>query len=210
MKGSFVLQNTPNLHSNVVILQASIDELSDIGTKSRMYPKKMIKLMEDTLAVFDHLSKKNKVVSINTNHGYMVVSGLINVAQYENIGTLAVELRQAATQLKDHTRGKFQTIRFKIGITYGPVVSALIGHSVPNFCLFGATVTHSEFISEVCLPGKILMSQKFKNELPPTFRYSNPDAKTAIMLKGDVCFLLDAKEEHILPSIAPVLRAYSK
>ena len=210
LKGSFVLQNTPNLHSNVVILQASIDELADIGTKSRMYPKKMIKLMEDTLTVFDHLSKKNKAVFINTNHGFMAVQGLVNPAQYENIGTLAVELRQAATQLKDHTRGKFQTIRFKIGITHGPVVSALIGHSVPNFCLFGATVTHSEFLSELCPPGKILMSQKFKKELPPTFRYSNPDAKTAFMLGADVCFLLDAKEEHELPSIAPVLRAYSK
>ena len=35
-------------------------------------------------------------------------------------------------------------------------------------------------------------------------------AKTAFMLGADVCFLLDAKEEHELPSIAPVLRAYSK
>ena len=206
-------QNTVCLHPNVCILHAKIDELGDIGTKSRMYPKKMIKLMENTLTVFEHLCKQNKTVLINTNSGYLAVSGLYKTSEemYENIGTLAVELRQAATQLKDHTRGKFQVIKFKIGITVGPVVSGCIGYLLPHFCLFGQTVNHVELVSEYCPPGKILMSQKFKKKLPATFRYSSPDAKTMIKLSGvEVCFLLDAKQEHEPISIAPVLRAYSK
>ena len=85
-----------------------------------------------------------------------------------------------------------------------------MGHVLPNFCLFGQTLTKAEFLTDVCVAGKILMPEQFKKKLPPKFRYSNPDQSTIQNLHGQQCFVLDAKQEHIVPSIAPVLRAYSK
>ncbi len=64
-------------------------------------------------------------------------------------------------------------------------------------------------MSEVCPPGKILMSPEIKSRIQNVCRYSNPSSSVMEQLQRPA-FALDNMQDHIKVPVAPVLRAYAK
>lgn len=67
---------TAKIHWDVSILCGEIYDLDTIARNTLLYPKRFIELIDDAMNAFDHLCKKNSVTKVDTNHGYLAISGL--------------------------------------------------------------------------------------------------------------------------------------
>lgn len=64
------------IHEDVSIFYSQIFELDTITRNTILSPRKLISLIDNTLAAFDHFCKKNQVTKIKTHRGLLGVRGL--------------------------------------------------------------------------------------------------------------------------------------
>ena len=111
-------------------------------------------------------------------------------------------------ELRDPTVRKQRKIKGQFGLVKGPAVSALIGLTLPKFCILGPLVTEAEEMSSMLCPaGKVLVSKPFKESLQ-NFKFS--EALKPTQQANRPIFYLENRPKKSGNVLAPVLLAFSK
>ncbi|XP_014277846.1 guanylate cyclase soluble subunit beta-1 isoform X2 [Halyomorpha halys] len=150
---------------------------------------KIANLLNSVYTGFDVLTdpaKNPNIYKVETvGDKYMAVSGLPEPCEEHArcIARLALDMMDVAKQCT--MDGK--PVRLTIGIHSGEVVTGVIGHMMPRYCLFGNTVNISSRTETTGYPGKINISEDTYNVLRNSdnksdefqFTYRGP-----VMMKG--------------------------
>lgn len=109
---------------------------------ARSSPVQVVDLLNDLYTTFDAAIERYSVYKVETiGDAYMVVGGLPARADdhAEQVATMALHLL--------HLAGCFRVrhlpdtpLRLRIGLHSGPVCAAVVGLTMPRYCLFGDTV----------------------------------------------------------------------
>ncbi|XP_022914557.1 guanylate cyclase soluble subunit beta-1 [Onthophagus taurus] len=121
----------------------------------------IVKMLNELYTEFDELTdpKQNpNVYKVETvGDKYMAVSGLP-----EPCSTHARDMARLALDMMDLGKKVMidgETVRITIGIHSGEVVTGVIGHRMPRYCLFGNTVNLTSRTETTGEPGKINVSE---------------------------------------------------
>ncbi|KYQ60051.1 Guanylate cyclase soluble subunit beta-1 [Trachymyrmex zeteki] len=123
---------------------------------------KIVKMLNELYTAFDVLTdpKKNpNVYKVETvGDKYMAVSGLPEPCRCHArcIARLALDMMDLAA---DEVQIDGEPVKITIGIHSGEVVTGVIGHRMPRYCLFGNTVNLTSRTETTGQPGKINVSE---------------------------------------------------
>ncbi|KAL1130144.1 hypothetical protein AAG570_013082 [Ranatra chinensis] len=181
----------PKRYDCVTLMFSGIVGFSDycaINTDSRG-AMKIVRLLNELYTAFDVLTdpKRNpNVYKVETvGDKYMAVSGLPEPCtdHARCIARLALDMMDMVTEVKVDG----EPVNITIGIHSGEVVTGVIGHRMPRYCLFGNTVNLTSRTETTGQPGQINVSEdayRFlceKDNMDPQFhfKYRGP-----VVMKG--------------------------
>ncbi|XP_025208464.1 guanylate cyclase soluble subunit beta-1 [Melanaphis sacchari] len=159
----------PKRFECVTLLFSGIVGFSDYcaGHADSKGAMKIVRMLNQLYTAFDVLTdpKKNpNVYKVETvGDKYMAVSGLPEPCEehVRCIARLALDMMDLShTVVVDGV-----PVRLTIGIHSGEVVTGVIGHRMPRYCLFGNTVNLTSRTETTGIPGKINVSENAYNVL---------------------------------------------
>ncbi|KAL7028069.1 hypothetical protein ACKWTF_005710 [Chironomus riparius] len=125
---------------------------------------KIVKMLNELYTTFDSLTDSNSnIYKVETvGDKYMAVSGLPDECENHavSIARLALDMIDKADSVKMGN----QPIQVTIGIHSGEVVTGVIGHRMPRYCLFGNTVNITSRTETTGIQGKINVSEVTYNK----------------------------------------------
>ncbi|XP_063836613.1 retinal guanylyl cyclase 1 [Ostrinia nubilalis] len=130
----------PEEFEDVSIYFSDIVGFTELAARST--PVQVVDLLNDLYTAFDATIERYAVYKVETiGDAYMVVGGLPVRARghAESVATMALHLL--------HVAGRFRVrhlpatpLRLRAGLHSGPVCAAVVGLTMPRYCLFGDTV----------------------------------------------------------------------
>ncbi|ESO84763.1 hypothetical protein LOTGIDRAFT_221869, partial [Lottia gigantea] len=174
----------PEAFENVTIYFSDICGFTNMSAKST--PLEVVDLLNDLYTLFDSIIKNYDVYKVETiGDAYMVVSGLpkrngINHAG--EIASMSLHLLSSIKQFKIRHMPN-EIIKLRIGLHSGPVVTGVVGLTMPRYCLFGDTVNTASRMESTGEPLKIHASPQSKQLLDELGGYEL-ESRGAIEVKG--------------------------
>ncbi|KAJ6640086.1 Guanylate cyclase soluble subunit beta-1 [Pseudolycoriella hygida] len=123
---------------------------------------KIVKMLNELYTVFDALTDSKRIPNVykveTVGDKYMAVSGLPEVCDNHAkcIARLALDMMDMC---KNVNMGP-KPVEITIGIHSGEVVTGVIGHRMPRYCLFGNTVNLTSRTETTGVPGRINVSEE--------------------------------------------------
>ncbi|GAU91894.1 hypothetical protein RvY_04063-2 [Ramazzottius varieornatus] len=135
----------------------------------------VIKLVSQLYNVCDDVIAESNVYKVETvRDTYLLASGvpIRNGNRHaEEMAELALVLRKDVASISGFNSKLAKTKPFKLraGLHTGPVVTGLVGHGAPRYCLFGDTITIANVLEKRGEAGKIHCSEATKALLEDLF-----------------------------------------
>ncbi|XP_052130903.1 guanylate cyclase soluble subunit beta-1 [Frankliniella occidentalis] len=198
----------PRRYPSVTLLFSGIVGFSQLcADPAHRDPMSIVTMLNQLYTVFDTLTDPRKnpnVYKVETvGDKYMAVSGLPEPCSTHTrcIARLALDMMDLSSEVK--VDGK--PVRITIGIHSGEVVTGVIGHRMPRFCLFGNTVNLTSRTETTGEPGRINVSEDAykllsqQDNCDPQFQldYRGPVAMKGRATPMEVWFL-SRSPEHIV------------
>ncbi|XP_041474147.1 speract receptor-like [Lytechinus variegatus] len=178
------MQVVPESFDCVTIFFSDIVGFTKLSSMST--PFQVVDLLNDLYTLFDDIISYYNVYKVETiGDAYMLVSGL----PIRNGNRHAAEIGSTALHLIDEVQ-KFKirhrpddTLKLRVGIHSGPVVTGVVGLTMPRYCLFGDTVNTSSRMESNGEALKIHCSAECKAILDEVGGYVLPE-RGMVAMKG--------------------------
>ncbi|ODM95682.1 Guanylate cyclase 32E [Orchesella cincta] len=174
----------PESFDSVTIYFSDIVGFTQMSSEST--PLEVVNFLNDLYTLFDSIIQGYDVYKVETiGDAYMVVSGLPLRNGHQHAGeicSMALDLLTAVHSYRIAHR-PHETLKLRIGIHTGPVVSGVVGLTMPRFCLFGDTVNTASRMESNGEPLKIHISDECKQMLDKIGGYVIKD-RGLVHLKG--------------------------
>ena len=161
-------------------------------------PEELVKLLDGLFTVFDDLCGQHGVEKIKTiGDAYMAVAGVPrpDPDHAASIAELALDMQAAAAIFAEHWPGP---LALRIGISSGPVVAGVIGHSKFAYDLWGDTVNTASRMESHGAPGRIHVSDTTHALLRDRYTFGEPQV-TDVKGKGSVeTYLLRGRKPEVV------------
>ncbi len=149
--------------SNVSVIFVDIVGFTELA--SRANPRQIVALLNDIFTSFDRIADKHGLEKIKTiGDAYMAAAGIPEpqADHAERTILFAGEIKNEMNNFKflDDT-----AIDFRIGIDCGSVVAGIIGEKKFIYDLWSDTVNTASRMESTGVPGKIQVTENFKNAL---------------------------------------------
>ncbi|KAK5976906.1 Heat-stable enterotoxin receptor, partial [Trichostrongylus colubriformis] len=133
--------------------------------------KVVVNLLNDLYTLFDAIIDEHDVYKVETiGDGYLCVSGLPKRNGNEHardVAEMSFELVRAIRGFRvPHLPN--EKINIRVGLHTGPVVTGVVGMTMPRYCLFGDTVNTASRMESNGKPGRVHIStdtMKFLTEV---------------------------------------------
>ncbi|OQV20579.1 Guanylate cyclase soluble subunit beta-1 [Hypsibius exemplaris] len=176
-------------YEHVTLMFCGVTSFAQFCLENENEPIKIVELLNRIYTRFDALTdpKLNPhVFKVETvGDKYMAVSGLpdANESHARWIAKLSLEMMEIAEQLK----AEGQPVTITIGMHSGELVTGVIGHRMPRYCLFGNTVNLASRTESTGTKGSINVSEatfrflQDEHNYDPTFHL---DCRGKVHMKG--------------------------
>jgi adenylate cyclase len=125
-------------------------------------PAALIGLLDEYFSAFDDIMVRHGLEKIKTiGDAYMAVGGVPETGLPHPIdaGLAALEMQATAARMKSRDDAlRLPSLRLRIGIHTGPVISGVVGNRRFSFDIWGDAVNIASFMEAHCLPGRINVS----------------------------------------------------
>lgn len=131
----------PESFDSVTIYFSDIVGFTAISASST--PLQVVEMLNDLYTMFDDVIRGYDVYKVETiGDAYMVVSGAPKRNGIKHAGEVASMALSLLEGIKRHTvqHRPGDQLKLRIGIHSGPVVTGVVGLTMPRYCLFGDTV----------------------------------------------------------------------
>ncbi|CAH3191903.1 unnamed protein product, partial [Porites evermanni] len=126
-------------------------------------PLQIVDFLNDLYVAFDEIICRFDVYKVETvGDAYVVVSGcpmLNGIKHAGEIASMALELLSHMAVFRVRHLPEHQ-LQLRIGIHTGPVVAAVVGVTMPRFCLYGHTVNIASKLESTSMPLRIHVSNE--------------------------------------------------
>jgi class 3 adenylate cyclase len=166
---------------SVSIFFADIVGFTDLSTK--ISATELITLLNTIFITMDRIATIYQIEKIKTiGDAYMAVSGL-PVPNVNHASNMAIFAKSVLTEMKSLDSFIRSNIDMRIGIHCGPVVAGIIGEHKFSYDIWGDSVNTASRMESHGEPGKIHISEEFKNALAGYDEFSFT-ARKPMYIKG--------------------------
>ncbi|ETN87056.1 hypothetical protein NECAME_01213 [Necator americanus] len=170
------------------------DVVSFTTLASRCTPLQVVNLLNDLYTLFDAIIDEHDVYKVETiGDGYLCVSGLPHRNGNEHakeVAEMSFELLRAIRSFRiPHLPS--EKINIRVGLHTGPVVTGVVGITMPRYCLFGDAVNTASRMESNGKPGRVHIStdtMKFLTEVIGGYK-TEPRGEVIVKV-SPVAFLL--------------------
>uniref|UniRef100_A0A9J2PT80 guanylate cyclase n=3 Tax=Ascaris TaxID=6251 RepID=A0A9J2PT80_ASCLU len=175
----------PESYESVTILFCDVVSFTKLAAKCT--PLQVVNLLNDLYTTFDAIIDEHDVYKVETiGDSYLCVSGL----PYRNgnnhgreIANMALVLIEKLKQFRvPHLPDERVDIR--IGIHTGPCVAAVVGLTMPRYCLFGDTVNTASRMESNGKPGRVHLSAEANKLITEVLGGFRTEKRGEMIIKG--------------------------
>jgi class 3 adenylate cyclase len=153
---------------DVTLLFADIVGFTEMSGSMR--PDELVEVLNEVFTVFDHLVDEHHLEKVKTiGDAYMVVGGMTDPSpdHPERVARMAIALAARVAEIEAAER---HGIRFRVGISCGPVVAGVIGTKKFIYDIWGDTVNLASRMESTGVPGRVQVSAAAEARLRARFR----------------------------------------
>ncbi|XP_055336008.1 receptor-type guanylate cyclase gcy-28-like [Paramacrobiotus metropolitanus] len=159
--GSFQAQ----IYPDASVLMSSVVDFPNIVIKYK--PEEVVSFLNEVYTLFDGCIKEVGITNIESiGDTRIAASGLPDPNPERHavdMATFSLNLIAKATTLTNLPVN--EELKFRIGISSGPVSSGLINLALPKFCIFGETINSSAKMQALSAPNRIHIASTTKSAL---------------------------------------------
>ncbi len=142
-----------------------IDQVDFTSKSSNAKPERVVQVLNSIYTEFDKIAVKYKLEKIKTiGDCYMAASG-VPIKKTGHAKDAALFVLEVMQKIDGFVTDAGTEIRFRAGIDCGPVVAGIIGERKFIYDLWGDTVNTASRMEQYGIPGKIQVTERFKNSL---------------------------------------------
>lgn len=179
------------------------DVVSFTTLASRCTPLQVVNLLNDLYTLVDAIIDEHDVYKVETiGDGYLCVSGLPKRNGNEHakeIAEMSFDLLKAIQGFRVPHLPK-EKISIRVGVHTGPVVTGVVGMTMPRYCLFGDTVNTASRMESNGKPGRVHISTDTMKFLTEVIGGYKTEYRGEVMVKGkgalETYWLLTPEEQE--------------
>jgi class 3 adenylate cyclase len=164
--------NIADHHEDATVLVANMVGFTSLS--AHIDPWQMVQLLNEVFSSFDALVERHGLEKIKTMGAiYMVAGGLSSPRpdHAEAVAELAISLREEVVRIFNFYD---TSIRFRIGISSGPVIAGVIGRQKFAYDVWGETVNLACRMESTAEAGKIQVSESSYERLKEIYDFQAP------------------------------------
>jgi class 3 adenylate cyclase len=155
-----------DMHEEVTIFFSDIVGFTDLS--QNISPEELLALLNEIFTAFDKLTHKHGLEKIKTiGDAYMAVAG-VPLAQIDHAERAASFALDAIEYMKSYQKKSGTNLQIRIGLHCGRAIAGVIGENKFVFDLWGDSVNTASRMESHGEPGKIHVSDVFRNALTKT------------------------------------------
>uniref|UniRef100_A0A8R1HG75 Guanylate cyclase n=1 Tax=Caenorhabditis japonica TaxID=281687 RepID=A0A8R1HG75_CAEJA len=162
------------------------DVVSFTTLASRCTPLQVVNLLNDLYTTFDAIIEQHDVYKVETiGDGYLCVSGLPHRNGNEHakeVSSMSFALLKAIKTFKIAHLPK-ERINIRVGLHTGPVVTGVVGMTMPRYCLFGDSVNTASRMESNGKPGRVHISTECMKFLTETIGGYTTESRGEVIVK---------------------------